>query len=676
MPLINFKTNLTSLKYGLDQPGGGYSGQPYIQSPIEGPNTSPATRRYYELNRTSLDFPIRGGAISALVEGNFSALSATVDRERIQKFFKDAPRGTAFIQKQIGLGLTNPRSQVPNTIQFAGTILDNAVLPVTQTYNPLNTLAQVQVQGTGVHFNRQGVFPQLYENPKQTYEYIAGAPQNNTPTNNRLLILKALKLGSNASFLPTRSEIVETGVDPNTIDRLGISPLNNQLFNYLGGPGSVYGIGATRIFRYVDTDAANLLDNSTVGFTIGGDPSPVGVSRPYSAVALTYQQLAVINTRTTNPVSPTQANIQDFRASTNEGYPVIPFANYTVYNIASPNNGVGGLGIGNPGGPLVTPGGPDAEKSFLISKPGGVDRLNKLNPFYYNADNSTPWEAGGNDTKDIIKFAFECMSNDNPGNAVALVFRAFLEGQISDSNTAEYNSFKYLGRGETFRTYQGFDRTIGFSFKLFAQTREEMMPLYTKLNILISQVYPDYSSISKLMRGSVVKLTIGDYIYRMPGFLENVNVVIDNNTTPWEIQLLGANNEADVAQLPHMVTVSCTFKPIMDILPSRVTMENPLPSLIGNVANDTFIGYIQDKTPAPQIPIPQDEIVIVDEDARIPAIQVGVNTDSNTKTKALTNKANKQVAAKQTTKAKAVSTSPRIPQAPAQSPTQFRLFGQ
>jgi hypothetical protein len=146
MPLINFKTNLTSLKYGLDQPGGGYSGQPYIQSPIEGPNTSPATRRYYELNRTSLDFPIRGGAISALVEGNFSALSATVDRERIQKFFKDAPRGTAFIQKQIGLGLTNPRSQVPNTIQFAGTILDNAVLPVTQTYNPLNTLAQVQVQ--------------------------------------------------------------------------------------------------------------------------------------------------------------------------------------------------------------------------------------------------------------------------------------------------------------------------------------------------------------------------------------------------------------------------------------------------------------------------------------------------------------------------------------------------
>jgi hypothetical protein len=189
-----------------------------------------------------------------------------------------------------------------------------------------------------------------------------------------------------------------------------------------------------------------------------------------------------------------------------------------------------------------------------------------------------------------------------------------------------------------------------------------MMPLYTKLNTLISQVYPDYSPDSKLMRGSVVRLTIGDYIYRMPGFLENVNITIDNSNTPWEIQLLGANNEADVAQLPHMVTVSCTFKPIMDILPSRVTMKNPLPSLIGNVVNDTFLGYIQDKTPAPQIPIPQDEIVIVDEDARIPAIQIGANAgDSKAKTQALTNKANKQAAANKSAKAREQF----IPQGPA-----------
>jgi len=648
MPLIDFKTNLTSLKYGLDQPGGGYSGQPYIQNPIEGPDTPSGTRRYYEINRTSLDFPIRGGAISSLVSGAFSAFTATVDRERIQKFFKDAPRGTAFIQKQVGLQLTNPRTQVPNTIQFAGGILGNAVLPVTQTYNPLNTLAQVQVQGTGAHFNRQGVVPTITESLQQTYEYIAGAPQNNTASTNRLLILKSLKLGNLSGFAPTRGDIINVGVATDKVEELGISTINNQLFNYTGGPGSVYGIGNTRIFRYTNTEATNLLDNSTTGFTIGGNPTPVGVSRPYSAIALTYQQLADQDTRTTNPVSPTEATIQDFRVDTNNGSPVIPWTDYSIYNIARPYDGIaGGLGVGNPGEPL-------RQSSFLFSKPGGVDLLNKVNPFYYNANTETPWTAGGNDTKDIIKFAFECMSNDNPDYAVALIFRAFLEGQISDSNSAEFDSFKYLGRGETFRTYQGFDRTIGFGFKIFAQTREEMRPLYTKLNTLISQTYPDYSPTSKLMRGSVVRLTIGDYIYRMPGFIESVNVSIDNSTTPWEIQLLGAASESDVAQLPHMVTVSCTFRPIMDLLPSRVTMKNPRTSLIGNVDKDTFIGNIVDKTPAPQITIPQDEeIVIVEGDARIPAIQVGANSpDTTIKKKAVTNKTNKQIAAKKNAKAK------------------------
>ena len=35
MPLINYRTDLKSLRYGGDQPGGGSSGQPYIVSPIQ-----------------------------------------------------------------------------------------------------------------------------------------------------------------------------------------------------------------------------------------------------------------------------------------------------------------------------------------------------------------------------------------------------------------------------------------------------------------------------------------------------------------------------------------------------------------------------------------------------------------------------------------------------------------
>jgi hypothetical protein len=460
--------------------------------------------------------------------------------------------------------------------------------------------------GTGAHFNRHGVAPTLYEAPQSTYAYIAA--NNNTETTNRLAILKALKLLKNTNFLTNSS--AATGIDPNLVTRLGISTIQDQLFNYQGGPGSVYGIGFTRIRRVTSTEATDILAKNTVGFTVGGDPSPKGVEKPYSAIALTYQQLAEQNTRTTNPISPVQAKVQDFRAQTNNGRPVIPYTDYSKFNIASTANG--NIGAGNPGAP--------ASRVSYTSQLGGVgqDTLNKLEPVEFDPRSTDPWTAGGPASKDIIKFAFECIDNDNPAQSYGLIFRAFLEGAISDNNEASYNEFKYLGRGETFRTYQGFNRTIGFTFKMFAQSRSEMYPMYRKLNQLISQIYPDYSDTYNLMRGNVVRVTIGDYIYRVPGFLQSVNVTIDNTDTPWEIvlnqYLQQGVTEDDVRQLPHMVTVQCNFLPIMDLLPRKVNKKNQWVPLIVN--GDHYLdptattrdlqkvqGYPGKSTPTPDVGI-------------------------------------------------------------------------
>ena len=602
MPLINFKTNLTTLKYGLDQPGGGYSGQPYMQFPIDNDQAPPDIRRYYEANRTGLDFPIRGGAISQLVQGEFGAITSTVDRERIQKFFGDAPRGTAFILKQTGLQLTNPRTQVPNSLTFAGASLGNAVLPITNVYNPLNTLAQVQVQGTGAHFNRHGVAPTLYQPVQQTYQYIAGNPQNNTEVTNRLTILKALKLLNNTNFLVNSSTLTGVGIDPLLVDRLGISTIQNQLFNYQGGPGSVYGIGFTRIFRYTNTDVT---DNSQT------NPDPLFMSngviaQPYSTIAFSYQQIAEQTTRATGN-SPVQASIQDFRNQLPAGS---PRSNYQS------NSLIKRLKIGSPGAP-------NARVSYnQYGNRVGEDALNLLNPFYFDTTQTDPWAVNKEDSNDIIKFAFECIDNNNPAFSVALIFRAFLEGQIQDSNQAEYNSFKYLGRGETFRTYQGFDRTIGFTFKVLAQSRQEMQPLYKKVNQLISQVYPDYSPEYNLMRGNVVKLTIGDYLYRVPGFLEDVNITIDNSNTPWEI-LLNESVDDDVRQLPHMLTIQCTFKPIMDILPRKES---------GNYAGalNSFVPLIVNKDryldPNANTIAKQKTLLVASDQSPLIPVQGAVNT--------------------------------------------------
>jgi hypothetical protein len=67
----------------------------------------------------------------------------------------------------------------------------------------------------------------------------------------------------------------------------------------------------------------------------------------------------------------------------------------------------------------------------------------------------------------------------------------------------------------------------------------------------------------------------------MPGFLENVNVTIDNSNTSWEI-VLDESEKKDVRQLPHMVTVQCSFKPIMGILPRKQDYANQFVPLIVN----------------------------------------------------------------------------------------------
>jgi hypothetical protein len=200
---------------------------------------------------------------------------------------------------------------------------------------------------------------------------------------------------------------------------------------------------------------------------------------------------------------------------------------------------------------------------FFVNK---KDKLNQLYPFVFKND-VAPWEINDGKTDDLIKFVFEAISNDDPSYSTAIFFRAFLTAGITDNNSAQWNAFKYMGRGENFYVYQGFDRSVSFSFRVYAGSKEELKPMYNRVNNLVSQVYPDYSPNQGIMRAPIVRLTIGDYFYRVPGFLESVNITVDNNY-PWEINL-EKSQTGDIAQLPQVIDISISFKPVFDILPKR-----------------------------------------------------------------------------------------------------------
>ena len=223
MPLIDLKTDLKSLKYGKDRPGGGDSGQPYQKVDI-----NRVDRGFNRFRMTKFDDGlVRGGVVGAVN-------AAVVDTFRIGKFLKDFPKGPLFIVKQVGLQLSNPviehktnfptnkptRGQglfnnVGNFISNVANKILNAVGP-TRIYNlGINTLAQIPVNAFGQHITRHGFTPRRNDDNL----YFKVAQHNNNEGNNRLTQLRSI-LGN-----------------------------TKNINTYIGGPLSVYGIGSTTIQR-------------------------------------------------------------------------------------------------------------------------------------------------------------------------------------------------------------------------------------------------------------------------------------------------------------------------------------------------------------------------------------------------------------------------------------------
>ena len=175
--------------------------------------------------------------------------------------------------------------------------------------------------------------------------------------------------------------------------------------------------------------------------------------------------------------------------------------------------------------------------------------------------------------RDLIRFRFEAMKTENPEEVEVMAFRAFLD-DYGDNYNASWNSFKYNGRGEDFYTYGGFKRDVSFSFKIAAQSRAEMMPLYRKLNYLCTTLAPDYADNGR-MRGSFIKVTIGAMLDRVPGFLTSINLKWQKDY-PWEIAIGNPEGaETDMHVLPHVLDVSCNFTPIHDFVPRKSISDSP-----------------------------------------------------------------------------------------------------
>jgi hypothetical protein len=90
---------------------------------------------------------------------------------------------------------------------------------------------------------------------------------------------------------------------------------------------------------------------------------------------------------------------------------------------------------------------------------------------------------------DLVKFRIAIIDPDQPNTKTFTHFRAFISG-MSDSYGADWSSYKYLGRGEEFFNYTGFNRTFSINWKVVAQSRQELICYVSKAQLFSLITYP------------------------------------------------------------------------------------------------------------------------------------------------------------------------------------------
>ena len=193
-------------------------------------------------------------------------------------------------------------------------------------------------------------------------------------------------------------------------------------------------------------------------------------------------------------------------------------------------------------------------------------------------------------TEDFIPFKFEVINHTDPTTSNRIHFRAFLDS-LSDNYNASFNEVKYSGRPEPFYSYNAFGRKISLAFKIAAQTRHEMKPLYRRLNYLVSQTAPGF--VGDRMATPFMKLTVGDWIKGVPGVLNSVNLTWQTDYS-WEIKSDPKDIDQDVLILPHVLDVGIDFTPTHNFIPSNAKGASSFIGSEGDFTVSTVVPSAED----------------------------------------------------------------------------------
>lgn len=207
----------------------------------------------------------------------------------------------------------------------------------------------------------------------------------------------------------------------------------------------------------------------------------------------------------------------------------------------------------------------------VVNTIGGDGTATALNSVYPGWTEWKPYE------DDLIAFFFYDVVNDK-----YIPFRATVKG-ISEGNTAYWDELRFIGRADQLYSYNGFSRTLSFTFNVVINSISELLPSWKKINYLASSVKPsNYTAgqnvlnqgFNRFIVPPMFMITIGDLYKFQPVVITSLNVNIPddaiwetlneyNSKNGWNYLngLIGANYQnlgMNFGQLPREVEIVVT----------------------------------------------------------------------------------------------------------------------
>jgi hypothetical protein len=585
MPLIDLKTDLKSLTYGTDRPGGGSSKEPFITEPIpEGEETTQGARE---------DFLLRQGAIR----------NSGKDVSRLTKLFFSTTKGLSFTTTTNLLSRTSVKTEATLGPAYAGGAINQGV------YLPTSTLAQVGVGFTGTHLNLLGLDP---TSPMSgvvegglfpgggliRYEQVVRDLNNQEgdSSNNRLVSLYDTKI-SGLTPTPKNSLVASSPLD---------------ILSYSGGPGSILGVGKTIIKRASNTTGINeygwqvkdfitgsLSEVSkakttfnqnnpsgsvdTVTFGAGSTDKDNNLSLPAAITSsLNYAKSGISQAKTDfndnyySPLKITDSLVDPTGVNILPEIPAGQYGNNVLHGVNSDQQIVTlKTAYNKPDGNPITHNNANRTREYNtenkfkqyrygnlgLSKIGNSQYTyggDKFNTNITNDLNTAPVSSAPPNDQ-LFKFYLNLLDPQDPSANNYLYFQAYVDS-FTDNIGAKYDEYTYTGRGYPSFKYKGFSRDISLSFTIVATNPEQIAPIYSKLNRLIQNMAPNYSN-SGYIRGNFVKLTFGDYLNNVPGIIKgfSLNPIFEAGFD------IGTGENSSGKQLPKGIKVDgFNFTPITD----------------------------------------------------------------------------------------------------------------